>query len=150
MLGFFKRLLGIGYRPITKVATDFNEEVIQRYVDTGTIFGDAVSYIYMGQCVGFAARLQAWEDAEVAYAALGYRTLSLDDFVDHGGYGKELVGLKVARDVGEDVILHARFYRDHFLDKVEPLFDLQKMQETGEMQCGNYEMPSTKHLVDEK
>lgn len=150
VLSFIKDFLGIGYKPITKIATSFDDEKIQRYVDTGAIFGDAVSYIYMGQCVGFEARLQAWEEAEEAYAALGFRTLSLDDFVDYGGYGKELMGLKVARDEGEVPIFHARFYRENFLNKVEPLIDLDKMQETGDIQCGNYEMPSTRHLNDKK
>lgn len=150
MLRFIKKLLGIGYKPITKIATEFNSEVVQRYVDAGSIFGDAVSFIYMGQCVGFEDRLKAWEEAEVAYAGLGYRTLSLDDFVDYGGYGKKLMGLKIARDEGEQVILHAKFYREHFLDKVEPVIDFNKMQETGEIQYGNYQAPSTRHLNDEK
>lgn len=32
-------------------------QVERRYVGAGGIFGDAVSYIYMGECIGFAKLL---------------------------------------------------------------------------------------------
>ena len=148
VLGYVKKLFGIGYKPITKIATHFDDEAVQRYIDTGAAFGSAVSFIYMGQCVGFDALLLDWEEAEQAYARLGFRTLSLDDFVDYGGYGKQLLGLKVLRDEGEDPVYHARFYRDNFLDKIDPVLDFNKMQETGEAQFANYAVPSTKHLSE--
>lgn len=141
-----KKLFGMGYKPITKIATQFDDDVVKRYIDAGAIFGDAVSYIYMGECVGFAKRLENWENAELAYSALGYRTLSLDQFVDYGGYGKELIGLTVPRDEGEEIVLHAKYYRDNFFNKVEPVIDFNKMMEDGEAQFGNYAVPSTKHL----
>lgn len=145
----FKRWVGIGYTPKTKVAAQYDEEVVQRYIDAGAIFGDAVSYIYMGECVGFEDRLKDWEEAEQAYAALGYRTISLDDFVSFGGYGKELQGLTVARDEGEAPIYHAVYYRVHFLGRCSPVINFDEMMKTGEAQVGTYAVPSTKHLTEE-
>lgn len=143
----FKRLFVKKYTPITKMATQVDDKVIQRYIDAGAIFGDAVSYIYMGECAGFSDRLKAWEVAEAAYAALGFRTLPLDEFVDYGGYGKELVNLNVARDEGEAIVFHAAYYRENYLGKTQQVINFEKMMQDGEIQYGNYEMPSTKHLT---
>lgn len=127
-----------------------DEEIIAAYRLNGAIFGDAVSYIYMGECVGFEELLAKWEACEVAYANLGFRTLSLDDFVDHGGYGKDIDSLlRVPRKVGEEPVLHAKYYREHFLGKCSPAIDFNKMFEDGQPQFGNYARPSTAHLKDE-
>lgn len=131
-----------------KTITD--EEIVMAYLLNGAMFGDAVSYIYMGECIGFEDLLTKWETCEVAYANLGFRTLSLDDFVDHGGYGKDIEPLlRVPRKEGEAPVFHARYYREHFLGKSVPAIDFNKMFEDGQPQFGNYARPSTDHLKDE-
>lgn len=142
----FKRWLGFKYEPRSKIAARYDDEVVQRYVDAGLVFGDVVSMIYMGECIGFADLLKAWEEAERDYAALGYRTIDLDAFVGAGGWGKELEGLTVARDEGEEPVYHAAYYREHYLGRCGPVIDFEEMQRTGEAQFGTYAVPSTKHL----
>ncbi len=59
-----------------------DEGVKKRYKKAGAMFGDALSYIYMGECIGFEMlldRLARWEEE---YASRGYRTISLGAFVD--------------------------------------------------------------------
>lgn len=130
----------------TKVRAILNEEIVERYVLTGTQFGDALSYIYMGECVGFDDLLKAYEEAEAAYVGLGFRTLSVDDFTDAGGWGMELRGLRVPRDVDEEPILHAKYYRAHYLGRARPVIDFDRMMKDGQPQMGNYAVPSTAHL----
>lgn len=115
-----------------------------RYVEHGKDFGDAVSYIYMGECIGFEGYLNTWAKYESEYANRGYRTISLDDFISAGGYGKSishLVGVK--RNEDEKPVLHAEIYREKYLGKVHPEIDLNKVME-GEIQHGTYVLPSTK------
>lgn len=126
--------------------TDQNAEVISAYQFAGYEFGVAVSYIYMGECVGFEDLLKRWEDAESAYVSLGYRAISVDDFVSFGAYGIEIESkMKVPRKVGEQPVLHARYYRENFLGKLEAC-DAVSRAMRGEVSVGHYQMPSTKHL----
>ena len=130
------------------VKTFTNEEIVTAYVNAGAEFGDVVSYIYMGECIGFADLLAQWEKTEAAYAELGYRTLSIDDFVSFGGYGKSIDDLlKVPRKEGEKAVLHAAYYRENFLGKVGMnAAVIEAMQ--GHAAVGHYVMPSTDHLKD--
>ena len=121
-----------------------DRQVIKRYVEAGSQFGVAVSYIYMGECVGFARMLSKWEKWEVEYAKRGYRTLPIDDFINSGGYGKPLKNIEVKRDQDEKPVFHANIYKNVYLGKVEPMIDIQKMIQTGKPQFGNYSLPSTK------
>ena len=133
-----------------KVIPITDEQIIERYVLTGSEFGSVVSMIYMGECIGFGELLQTWEDAEFDYAMLGFRTCSLDDFVGYGGYGTPLPGLRVARFVDEQPVFHAKYYRETYLGKVGPAIDYARMMIDGEVQTGRYEMPTTEHLVTRK
>lgn len=92
----------------------------KRYVKAGDLFGDTVSYIYMGKCVGFDQLLKKWAKLEKEYAKRGYKTLSLASFVAYGGYGVELKGLGVKREKDEEPILHAEIYRRHCLKQAPP------------------------------
>jgi len=132
-----------------------DKQVEKRYVKVGATFGDAVSYIYMGECVGFEKLLAKWEKWEAEYAKRGYRTLPLDDFVSYGGYGTPLKGLKglgEKRVEGEDVILHAKIYRDVYLGKVRPAVNVSEFMKpfgpdetfVGTYFVGTYFVPSTK------
>lgn len=124
-----------------------DKDLEEKYVKAGGQFGSAVSYIYMGECVGFEDMLNKWADLEKEYAARGFRTVSLDDFVSYGGYGTEITNLNQAREVGEGPIFHAELYREHFLGKMGVSNIIQNAFETGEPQFGNYAVPSTENLI---
>ncbi|NTV23484.1 MAG: hypothetical protein HGA85_03855 [Nanoarchaeota archaeon] len=116
----------------------------KKYVAAGAEFGDAVSYIYMGECVGFEGMLNTWDVWEREYARRGYRTVSLDAFVELGGYNTPLgdaIGKR--REAGEEPIYHAQIYRKQYLGKIEPAVDLEKMMREGGTQAGVYLVPST-------
>ncbi|MDP3963343.1 MAG: hypothetical protein Q8Q39_02495 [bacterium] len=131
----------------TKILSDAT--IQKRYVRVGGAFGGAVSYSYMGECVGFKRMLNRWARWEAEYIRRGYRAISLDDFIDYGGYGKELGELAGARrSKGEEPVLHAEIYRREFLGKIEPTIDLANlMQPDAKPQSGTYVLPSTKDVV---
>jgi hypothetical protein len=119
--------------------------VVEAYQDAGAEFGDAVSHIYMGECLGFEALLSAWEKAEADYAAAGYRTLAVDDFVSIGGWGKEMPPAVLRAD-GEPAVRHAPYYRQQFLGQVAQKNPVDEAFRTGKPVRGTYLVPSTKHL----
>jgi len=120
-----------------------------RYAEAGRIFGDAVSYIYMGECVGFDRMLANWEKLEAEYAKRGYRTLLVDDFVAYGGYGTPLKDLGVRRAEGEEPVFHAKIYREDYLGKIRPALNLSELIRLAEpneppesrAQVGTYSVP---------
>ena len=124
----------------------------KRYAEAGRIFGDAVSYIYMGECVGFYSMLAKWEKLEAEYAKRGYRTLPVDDFLAYGGYGTPLKDLGVRRAEGEEPVFHAKIYREVYLGKIRPAVNLSELMRPAEpneppesrAQVGTYFVPSTK------
>lgn len=114
-------------------------KVTKAYLDSGYNFGDAVSYLFIGKCVGFDDQQLAWEKAEEQYAQLGYRTISLDEFIAAGGYGKDINHLvKVNREPNEPVILHAKIYAERYGAKKDPA----NVQKTGNL-TGTYVLPTT-------
>jgi hypothetical protein len=122
-----------------------DKTVENEYVNAGAQFGSAVSYIYMGECIGFKSMLNTWGGWEQEYAKRGYRTVSLDDFIELGGYGKSidpLLGVK--RGEKEEPVYHAQIYENEFLGKIEPSIDIAKMMSDGQPQVGEYGLPSTK------
>lgn len=114
--------------------------VVKMYVESGTDFGDAVSYLYMGECIGFKGLFNKWAFWEREYARRGYATIDLDSFVDAGGWGKELPSLRVLRD-GKEAVLHAEIYRERFLGKPIPI---EARQVEGGAVAANYVLPSTR------
>lgn len=128
------------------VKTFTDDEKVEAYVTAGAEIGSAVSYIYMGECIGFDKLLDQWEAAEKAYSDLGYRTLSIDDFTSYGGWGHDIEPLlRVPRKEGEKPVYHAAYYREHFFGKVG-MSDVVKKALSGEVAVGNYAVPSTDHL----
>lgn len=129
-----------------------DKNVEKRYVRAGGEFGQAVSYLYMGECIGFKNLLSKWQKWEAEYARRGYRTLPIDDFIEYGGYGKPLEGLGVKRNENEKIVSHAQIYRRLYLGRIQPAIDFEKMArplEPGEtpasrIQMGTYIVPSTK------
>jgi len=125
-----------------------DKEIQERYVASGSQFGDAVSMLYMGECIGFEKMLGIWWKFEQEYAQRGYRTLSIDKFVEIGGYGKNydfMLGQKREKD--EFPVFHAELYRKNFLGKTTPLINPDSMN--GEPQFGSYMLPSTENLDDQ-
>jgi len=119
--------------------------VKKRYVKWGSIFGDAISYIYMGECVGFETLLVKWEKWEAEYAKRGYRTLPIGDFVGYGGYGMPLTDLGTKRQEGEAPVFHAKIYRQAYLGKIKPAVNLLELfKPDAKVQTGTYFLPSTK------
>lgn len=114
----------------------------KKYVNAGSNFGDAVSYSYLGECVGFNRMLRCWEKNEAKYVKRGFRALSLDVFISYGGYGKPLVGLGERRAKNEEAIFHAKFFRELHYAPI-PLLDLKKVMQTGQPQSGTCTLPST-------
>jgi hypothetical protein len=120
----------------------------KRYLDTGLTFGEAVSYIYLGECIGFKRILRNLEDLEREYAKRGFRTISIDDFEDCGGHGKsleKLVGLK--REPEEEPIYHAKLYKENFLGIQS---DIINRVMKGETVIGIYERPSTEAIANKR
>lgn len=134
--------------------------VEKKYIKAGAAFGDAVSYIYMGRCVGFEKLFENWRKWEAEYARRGYHTVSLDDFIEYGGYGKTIKKLGIKRQQDEKPVFHAEIYRQKYLGKEEALVDRPTVTEVevktkkGErvkrpVFSGCYELPTTE-AVDEK
>jgi hypothetical protein len=106
------------------------------------LFGDDVSYIYMGECIGFRNHHAAWSKWERAYADLVFRTISVDNFISAGGYGEDIRHLiGVRREPGEAPVLHAEIYGRVFLGKADSLSTLDHADD----KCfgGSYVLPST-------
>jgi len=123
--------------------------VWRRYVRAGAVFGEAVSYIYMGECVGFAKLLGQWEFWEQEVARRGFRTVSLDAFVQLGGYGVPLKAPLAKRRPDEKPVCHARIYRERYLGKLRPAIDFDRMMRDGQPQCGTYIRPTTEDVRED-
>lgn len=125
---------------------DSERRVVRRYLKAGAEFGNAVSYIYLGECVGFDSMLSRWENAERDYVNLGYKAIALDDFVEHGGYGVNIDHLVRVPLNGEEPVYHAGLYRVGFLHKIPSAGVIEKVLRTGKPCSGTYTLPSTKNL----
>lgn len=121
--------------------------VQKRYVNAGSNFGDAVSYSYMGECVDFEFLLNKWAEWEKEYSRRGYRTVSIDDFVQLGGYGESINHLlRKKREQDEEPVIHAEIYRQIYLGKIKPVINIEEL--TKEPQIREYILPSTKIFLD--
>jgi len=126
-------------------------QVEKAYLEAGRVFGDAVSYIYMGECIGFSKLLDEWSKREKEYVDRGYRTISLDAFVQYGGYGKKIENLNEVRDKGEDPIFHSEIYQKMYLGRIAPSLDMNALLKPGAShQVGTYILPSTEKIDEEK
>ncbi len=141
--------MGIIRRLFSQLLTD--KQVQTFYVNAGKNFGDAVSYIFLEECLGFDAMHTSWAEWEREYAHRGFRTISVDDFIAAGGYGRDispLVGVK--REEGEIPILHAKLYEDYFLGKIKPAISLDDAFSDGDSVEIQYQLPSTQSISDSR
>ncbi|HIH12994.1 TPA: hypothetical protein HA242_04680 [Candidatus Woesearchaeota archaeon] len=99
---------------IRKLLADAN--VVERnYIEKGVWLGEALSYSAYGRIIGLDRKVDRLVQAERAYADLGYRPMSIDAFVELGGWGKDISDLfRQKRVEGEDPIFHARQYQEEF------------------------------------
>lgn len=122
-----------------------DRSVEKSYVQAGAEFGNAVSYVYMGKCAGFEILLDTWAKWEKEYSERGYRTISLDYFIEFGGYGTDKNSmLRIKMDTNEKPVFHAERCKKIFLGKIKPKVDLERMMMDGKPQSGTYILPSTK------
>lgn len=121
------------------------KKIVDEYRNAGSDFGNAVSYLYLGECIDFREKFERWEAAEQAYAGLGFRTLSIDDFVQIGGYSNTLdEKFRVSRELSERIVLHAAVYRERFLTSpIAPAVNLSALLQGGKMVTGTYMLPTT-------
>ncbi|MFH0831247.1 MAG: hypothetical protein V1886_00035 [archaeon] len=127
-----------------------DKSVEKNYLHSGALFGGDVSYLHMGECLGFKSHLSNLSRWEQEYAKRGFKTVSIDDFIELGGHGKSISSLLgVKRKPDEKIILHAELYRQHYLGKIKPAIDLGRMMKDGKQQFGTYSNPSTK-IFEEK
>jgi len=116
--------------------------VERRYVSAGRYYGDAVSYIYMGESGNMEQLLNIWAKWEKEYARRGFRTVSLDRFVEFGGYDRpinDIIGKR--REEGEKPILYAQIYLEKFLGKFKPVVSVDEMIQHPTFR--KYDIPST-------
>lgn len=120
------------------------KKLCQKYLQAGGQFGEAVSYLYMGECVGFEQLLDEWSFWEQEYLRRGFASLSLDDFIRYGGYGENM-SVKLGHKNPENPISHAEIYRRKYLGKIQPLIDPM----ANKIQMAEYVLPSTENLEEE-
>ena len=127
---------------LRKILTD--NYIQKKYIRSGIAFGEAVSYIFLGESPEFETLLDMWERWEQEYSRRGYRTLSLDTFIKIGGYDgpldPNLLGKKLGKE--EKPVLHSKIYREKFLGKIPPVVDIGELKKGG-IQVGKYLVPST-------
>ena len=121
------------------------EYVVEQYLRAGALFGEALSYLYMGESVDFSKLRERWAMFERQYAALGYRTISVDDFIEYGGYGV-LVDhlLRIQRRIDEPPVLHSEIFSMRYSGGFEPAIDIEHLLSDGKAQTGTYRLPTTK------
>ena len=72
----------------------FEKRLIAKYISVGEDLGDAISYSYMGEIVGFERLKKKFIKLQSKIIARGYLPYTLKEFVDAGGWGKKLPVLK--------------------------------------------------------
>jgi len=83
------------------------------YIEAGNTFGDAVSYLYIGECVGFRDMLATWEYWEQEIVKYGYKPFDVDAFIGSGGHNKKLPEFEKLSN-GEEPVFHAKIYREKY------------------------------------
>ncbi len=112
------------------------EYIVEQYVRSGAVFGEALSYLYMGECVGFHGMKVRWAKLERLYAELGYRTIPVEDFLEYAGYGKALDHLiRVKRTDGEEAKLHAVTFQLRYEEGILPELDIPHQGEPSKRTC---------------
>jgi hypothetical protein len=115
----------------------------EQYLKIGRTVGFKLSFIYMGEDVKLKDNVEEWSKLEKSYAKQGFRTISIDKFIEFGGYGKSIndfIGVK--RDEGEEPIFHANIIKENYLGKIQTNPAI-KDAFNGIQSIGSYQLPST-------
>ena len=72
----------------------FEKYLIEKYKSVGEDFGDAISYSFMGEIVGFNRLEKKFKKLEKKIIEKGYIPYTIEEFVNAGGYGHPLPELK--------------------------------------------------------
>lgn len=84
------------------------------YMEAGRCYGNVVSYLPIaGVSVNMNSLFRKWEKWEKEYARRGFITVSLDRFVEFGGYDNpidDIIGKR--REEGEKPILYSEINRN--------------------------------------
>lgn len=119
-----------------QIAIIRREYIVEQYVRSGAVFGEALSHLYMGECIGFHGMKERWAKLERSYAGLGYRTIRLEDFVEYGGYGKAIDHLvRIKRAGGEEPVLHADTFHQRYQQGMLPDLDVPHQGEPTMRTC---------------
>jgi hypothetical protein len=100
-----------------------DKEVQDNYVEAGNKLGDVAGSISMYEMRKYADSdnaLMNWVRWELEYSMRGYRTLSLDDFIEHRKCGAPLKDLAVKREPNEKIFFHASACRQNYYKKIKP------------------------------
>lgn len=73
---------------------DKNELIIRQYKEAGLDYGDALSYMApMGKCIGFDKLEKKFIKCQNRYIEAGFRPVFIHEFIEAGGYGKDIDNL---------------------------------------------------------
>jgi hypothetical protein len=146
MLGW---LFGNKNKETKELSEKAKEKIAQDYHDASARIGDALSYSYMGKPIGFEKMLAKWEKTEKIYADAGFRTISLDRWINYGGWGKTIEDVWMKeREENEEAILHSEIYQKVYNEPSrEP--DIQKLLDgEAETISGTFYVPSTEAFIE--
>lgn len=121
-----------------------DEKVSKRYTKAGLEFGLAVSYLYMGECVGFSSMLNKLEKWETEYTKRGFRSIPIENFTNTAGWGHPLIGVNEKLNPGEKPVSYTKVYRENYLGKIEPAIDIDAMIANPQITTGTFAIPTTK------
>ena len=96
-----------------------DEDLILEYIQAGGHLGDTLSYAYVGEVIGANKLLEKLIRLEQQVADRGYRTISVQDFISYGGYGKRIANLVKRED--DEPIYHALNYREACLSNLHDI-----------------------------
>jgi len=88
--------------------------VTNKYVSAGQVLGADINMRGYGEAVGTQKRIRRLVGWEQEHVRRGYRTISIADFTQAGGWSKDIADLVgVKREEGEAPIFHAQEYQEN-------------------------------------
>tara|TARA_S200002703_G_C3765538_1_gene235661 strand:+ start:236 stop:697 length:462 start_codon:yes stop_codon:yes gene_type:complete len=142
----------------TRKQRQHHDKVIKDYRTFAASLGDAISYAHMGS-VSFSLFNKSWslsdpetyhklDELEEQYAELGYRIVSVDDWVDYAGWGVNIDHLWLVKRDEDERPVFSKNKQKRELPEPSPLLDMvmktgkaheQVMNDEGEMEIRQVE-----------
>ncbi|OVE81668.1 hypothetical protein BVY03_03445 [bacterium K02(2017)] len=104
------------------------DQVTSTYLSAGGQIGLALSPYSSPSTAQIRKLAQKWMSAERAYIGIGMRSISLDAFIDSGGFDKSiehLIGIQLK--YLETPIFHAQDYIDQVLGNINPVLQFESL-----------------------